>query len=133
MQQASIGLVRSPDELRGSTMITLGARRIVLAYDPEVDSPDLLRTVVQIARLAAVAAAHRDNAGEIVTAQEKIDEALATLSKIDTIEQAAGLISKSALKITSESGALRTEITRLLKQAAAALVGAKAGSPDVAA
>jgi hypothetical protein len=130
---ASIGLVRSPDQLRGNTLISLGARRIVLAYDAEADSPDLLRTVVQIVRLAAVAAAKRDDDGEIVTAQEKIDEALATLSKIDTIEQTAGLISKSALKISGESGALRTEITRLLRQAAAALVGAKVGSRDVAA
>jgi hypothetical protein len=111
----------------------LGARRIVLAFDPEADSPDLLRTVVQIVRLAAAAASKRDTDGEIVTAQEKIDEALVTLSKIDTIEQTAGLISKSALKISSESGTLRTEITRLLRQAAAALVGAKASGADVAA
>jgi hypothetical protein len=90
--------------------------------------------VVQLVRLAAIAVAQRDNTGEIRTAEEKIDEALATLSKIDSIEKTAGLISKSAIKIGSESGALRTEITRLLKQAATALIGAKAdGDSDVAA
>ena len=132
--QASIGLVRSTDQLNDNTLITLGARRIVVAYDPETDNPDLLRTVVQLVRLAAIAVAQRDNTGEIRTAEEKIDEALATLSKIDSIEKTAGLISKSAIKIGSESGALRTEITRLLKQAATALIGAKAdGDSDVAA
>jgi hypothetical protein len=131
---ASIGVVRSSDQLRGSGLITLGARRIVLAYDPENDSPELLRTVVQLVRLAAVSAARRDNAGQVETADEKINEALENLTKIDDIEKTAGLISKNVLKIASDSGVLRTEITRLLKQAAAALVGAKSdGTPDVAA
>jgi hypothetical protein len=131
---ASIGVVRSSAQLRGSGLITLGARRIVLAYDPETGSPELLRTVVQLVRLAAVSAARRDSAGQVETAEEKINEALENPTKIDDIEKTAGLISKNALKITSESGVLRTEITRLLKQAAAALVGAKSdGDSDVAA
>lgn len=131
---ASIGVVRSAEQLRGHTMIALGARRVVVAYDPETDSLDLLRTVVQIVRLAAVAAAQRDTSGEIQTAEEKITEALRTLSKIDTIEKAAGAITKSAAKISGESSALRTEITCLLRQAAAALSGAaQERSADVAA
>ena len=132
---ASIGLVRSAEQLNGNSLITLGARRIVLAYDPEADSPDLLRAVVQLSRLAAIAAARSDNSGEITSAQEKIDEALATLGKIDSIDKLASQISKSAIKISGESGGLRTELTRLLKQAAAALAGAKTegGASDVAA
>lgn len=131
--RASIGLVRSTDQLHGSTLVALGARRILLAYDPETDAPDLLRTVIQLVRLAAVAAARRDNIGEIHTAEEKINEALATLSRIDTIETTAGQIVKSATKISDESGALRTEITRLLKQAATALGGAQRGGSGSAA
>ena len=132
---ASIGLVRSPDQLNGNSMISLGARRIVLAYDPESDGPDLLRTVVQLSRLAAIAAARSDNSGEIHAAQEKIDEALVTLGKIDSIDKLASQISKSAIKISGDSGGLRTELTRLLKQAAAALAGVKTegGASDVAA
>ena len=132
---ASIGLVRSAEQLNGNSVITLGARRIVLAYDPEADSSDLLRTVVQLSRLAAVAAARSDNSGEIHAAQDKIDEALLTLSKIDSIDKLASQISKSAIKISGESDGLRTELTRLLKQAAAALAGAntEVGGADVAA
>lgn len=131
---ASIGLVPTAGQLNGHTMVALGARRIVVTYDPETDSIDLLRTVVQLVRLAAVAAARRDATGEIHTAEEKIAEALATLSTIDTIEKAAGAITKSAAKISGESSVLRTEITCLLKQAAAALLGAKeGGASDVAA
>ena len=47
---ASLGLVRSPDQLSGHSVITLGARRIVLAFDPETDDPELLRVVVQVAQ-----------------------------------------------------------------------------------
>jgi len=132
---ASIGLVRSRDQLNGNSMISLGARRIVVAYDPESDSPDLLRTVVQLSRLAAIAAARSDNSGEIHAAQEKIDEALVTLGQIDSIDKLASQISKSAIKISGDSGGLRTELTRLLKQAAAALAGVKTedGASDVAA
>ena len=131
---ASIGLVRFAEQLRGHTMIALGARRIVLAYDPETDRPDLLRTVVQVVRLAAVAVAQRAGGGELRIAEEKISAALAALSRIDTIETAAGAISKSAAKISGESGALRLEITCLLRQAAAALSGtADGGTPEVAA
>lgn len=131
---ASIGVVRSPEQLDGHVLVALGARRLVLAYDPETDPPDLIRTVVQLVRLAAVAAAHRDATGEIQTAEEKIGAALATLTRIDAIEKAAGSIAKSAVTVSSESGALRTEISCLLKQAAAALVGVQGGgSAEVAA
>jgi hypothetical protein len=80
---------------------------------------------VQLSRLAAIAAARSDNSSEIRSAQEKIDEALVTLGKIDSIDKLASQISKSAIKIGGESGGLRTDLTRMLKQAAAALAGAR--------
>ena len=93
--QASLGLVRSPDQLHGNGLQSYGSRRIVLAFDPENDDPDLLRTVVQLLRLSALSAAARQDSGEIQTAQEKVAEALALLSKIDGIKTTAGQIKKS--------------------------------------
>lgn len=84
----SLGLVRSADQLAGNSMQSFGARRIVLAFDSEIDDPDLLRTVIQLLRLSAIAASSRQDDGEIETAQEKIAEAI-TLSRIDEIKRLA--------------------------------------------
>ncbi len=62
---ASLGLVRNSDQLSGSTVQTITARRIVMAFDPETDDPAMLRTVVQLLRLAAIAANARQDEAEI--------------------------------------------------------------------
>jgi len=99
--------VRSPDQLHGNGLQSYGSRRIVLAFDPEQDDPDLLRTVVQLLRLSALSAAARQDGGEIQIAQEKVAEALALLSKIDGIKTTAGQIKKSATKTDAESDSWR--------------------------
>jgi len=124
--QASLGLVRSPDQLHGNGLQSYGSRRIVLAFDPENDDPDLLRTVVQLLRLGALSAAARQDSGEIQTAQEKVAEALALLGKIDGIKTTAGQIKRSATEIDTESDSLATDLARLLSQAQSALAGATA-------
>jgi hypothetical protein len=50
---ASLGLARSADQLGGQTLMTLGPRRIVLAFDPEQDDLSLVRCVIQLLRQAA--------------------------------------------------------------------------------
>ena len=57
--QASLGLVPTASLLQGSSVRCLGARRIVMAFDPDTDDPELLRTVVQLLRLGAIAATSR--------------------------------------------------------------------------
>jgi hypothetical protein len=81
---------------------------------------------VQLLRLSALSAAARQDSGEIQTAQEKVAEALALLSKIDGIKTTAGQIKKSATKIDTESDSLATDLARLLSQAQSALAGATA-------
>lgn len=125
---ASLGLVRSPDQNGAQTLRVLGSRRIVMAFDPDAEDPELLRTVVMLLRTVAIAASSRMGASEIATAEEKIADALVQLEKIDTIKTAANAIQKSATKIDSESTGIRTAIQRLLDQALVALAGASAGS-----
>ena len=104
-------MVRSPDQLHGNGLQSYGSRRIVLAFDPETDEPDLLRTVVQLLRLSALPAAARQDGGEIQTAQEKVAEALALLGRIGGVKTAtAGQIKKSATKIDAESDSLATDL-----------------------
>lgn len=121
--QASLGLARSREQLGGQSVQTLGPRRIVLAFDPERDDPQLLRSVVQLLRLAAEAADARVDTGEIATADEDIAEALTVLRRMDVFARAARDIRKGAQTVDSESVSLQAELTRLLAQARSALAG----------
>jgi len=118
---ASLGLVRTMEQNGGQSILVLGPRRIVMAFDPEHDDPSLLRTVVMLLRAAAIATNARTGATEIATAEEKIAAAIEQLGKIDEIQKCSGLIIKNAEKITGQSEAINTAIRRLLDQALTAL------------
>jgi hypothetical protein len=105
---ASLGLVRTPTQNGGQSIRVLGSRRIVLAFDPSNDDPELLRTVVILLRTSSLTASSRTGTTEIATAEEKITEALAQLAKIDGVKKLAGSIQQNAQKIDSESSALAT-------------------------
>lgn len=127
---ASLGLVRSPDQNGGHTIRTLGARRIVLAFDPTVDNPDILRTVVMLLRTAALSATSRRGDDRIDTAEEKLAEAVLQLDRLDEIKKAAGSIHKSADKVETGCTAVRSGIERLLADALAALANARNGDAE---
>lgn len=118
---ASLGLVRTTDQNGGRSIRVLGSRRIVLAFDPTSDDPDLVRTVVLLLRAAAVAAATRRGAEQLSTAEEKITAAVAQLDRIDDIKKAASSIHKNADKIETGCTAVTSGIQRLLSEALAAL------------
>ncbi|MDT5356628.1 MAG: hypothetical protein QOJ56_5160, partial [Mycobacterium sp.] len=65
-----------------------------------------------------------------VTAEEKVTEAIAELTKLDDVKKAAGSIQKNATKIESSCNAINSGIHRLLSDALAALVDAQTDSPD---
>jgi vacuolar-type H+-ATPase subunit E/Vma4 len=130
---AGLGVVRSASQNGGQTIRVLGQRRVVMAFDPGADDPEVLRTVVMLLRTVAIAASIRTGDSEIATAEERIDEALKQLEKIDTIKKAADTIQKSASKIESECTAISTAIRRLLDQAIVALTGNTSSRPGGAA
>lgn len=130
---ASLGLVRSAEQLGGHSLVSLGSRRLVLAFDPETDGVDLLRTVVQLLRLSAEAAARGRSSGEAHLAEEKIAEALAVLGRIDVVAKSAGLIRQHVSTISNEAEGLRVELSRLLTQAQSALGAATGTGADDAA
>lgn len=120
---ASLGLIRTPDQNGDQTIRVIGPRRVVMAFDPENDDPDLLRTVVMLLRTAALTASARKGAYQIATAEEKINEALAQLTKIDSVKKLAGTIQKNATKIDGECSSINSAIRALLDQALDALGG----------
>ena len=126
--QASLGLARSADQLGGQTLLTLGPRRIVLAFNPEKDDPNLVRCVVQLLRQAAEVAASRVGNGEIATADEAIGEALTALTALDKMKRIAGQIHNGASTVETEATTLQADLIRWLTRAKAAIAGAH---PDV--
>lgn len=121
---AALGIVRTRDQNEGSTVRVIGRRRVVLAFDPETDDPDLARTVVLLLRAAALSASVRMGEHEIATAEEKIAEAVEHLAKIDSIKKIAGTIQGNAQKIDRQCDGISSAIRRLLDQALNALAGA---------
>lgn len=128
--QASLGLIKSAAQAPGDGLVSLGPRRIVMAFDPEVDDPQLLRCVVQLLRLAAQAAAARVDSGEIATADELIAEAMTTVDRIGKIKKASGQIRANAGTIDTEADGVKTELLRQLSQARTALAGVHADRHD---
>jgi hypothetical protein len=129
---ASLGLVRTPDQNGGQSVRVIVARRVVIAYDPDQDDPDLLRTVIMLLRTAALTTSSRRGAEQIATAEEKITEAVAQVSKIDAIKKLAGSVQQNAAKIDGECAKLSADVRRLLDEALTALAGvdASATGPD---
>ncbi|AKS34791.1 hypothetical protein [Mycolicibacterium goodii] len=118
---ASLGLVPTPEQNGGQSIRTMGARRIVMAFDPRTDDPALLRTVVMLLRASALTASSRRGADEIATAEEKITEAVSQLAKIDKVKTLATSIQKNATRIETDCTGISSGIQRLLADALAAL------------
>ena len=119
--------MRTADQNGGHSIRVLGQRRVVIAFDPDADDPEVLRTVILLLRTVAIAASVRTGDAEIDTAEDKIAEAVAQLDKIDAIKKTAGTIQKGAVKIDSECTSITTSIRRLLDQASISLAGSPAG------
>lgn len=127
---ASIGIVRHPGQNAGQTVRVLGSRRIVLAFDPESEDPQLLRTVVLLQRAAALTAASRTGEAEIATAEERVLLAIDELGRLNAIKKLSGSIQKNAGSIDGECIKIGNNIRRLLDQAVSALDGARAAEGD---
>lgn len=126
---AALGVVRTIEQNGGQHVRVLGPRRVVVAFDPEQDEPELLRTVVQLLRAAALAASARSGGAEVTTATEHIAAATAQLSIIDNIKKAASGIQRSGLAIEGDCAKVTTGIRRSLDLALAALGAVGADSP----
>ncbi|WP_319431578.1 Fis family transcriptional regulator [Mycobacterium sp. RTGN5] len=126
---AALGLVRTTDQNGGQSIRVLGPRRIVLAFDPMSDDPDLVRTVLMLLRTAALAAQSRRGAPQMATAEEKITEAVAQLERLEDVKKTAGSIQKNAMKIESSCTGITSSIQRLLTDALVSLNEARDDAP----
>ena len=105
---ASIGIVRNAEQNKGQTIRVLGSRRVIVAFDPMANDIDLLRTVVQLVRTAALAASARRDVEGLETAEESIQAAVSLLDGINKIRKASGSVRKSADSIDKECNTVQT-------------------------
>jgi hypothetical protein len=127
---ASLGLVRTTEQNSGQILRVLGSQRLVLAFDPDYDTTDLLRTTLMLLKTTAIATVGRKGVPQTATAEEKITEALTRLMKIDKVKKASVAIQRSATTIETECTALNEAVRRLLDEALVALAGANAAGPE---
>jgi hypothetical protein len=118
---ASLGLVPTASQNGQETVRVLGPRRLVMAFDPDSDDPALLRTVVQLVRVAALAAAARHDDGSAQLAAERVAQALDELPRLERIRKAASSIRKGAEQIDGDADRVASQLGRLLAQAQHAL------------
>ncbi|EWT03343.1 Fis family transcriptional regulator [Intrasporangium oryzae NRRL B-24470] len=130
---ASIGVVRTAAQNKGQTIRVLGARRVVLAFDPASDDSDLLRTVVQLMRVSALAASSRRDVEGLETAEEQIGAATLLLDRINKIRSASGSIRKSADAIDKECNTVQSGVQSHLSKALDALAGVAMEAAELAA
>ncbi len=118
---ASLGIVRSPEQNGGETLRVLGPRRVVLAFDPDTDEPDLLRACVLLMRTASVTVVARSGGEQLATAAEKVQSALSKLEKLAIAKKSADLIRREATKIDKTVTDFATEVELVLAEAVTAL------------
>ena len=107
--------------LAGRSLQCIGVRRLVMAFDPDTDEPALLRSIVQLLRLSASAADARVDDAWAHTVEEKLNEALGTITKITDIHHSAGLVIRHAKTIERTASELESTLERLLSVARLAL------------
>lgn len=121
---ASLGLVPSSALNKGEVLRVLAPRRVVMAFDPEVDDASILRSVIQVLRMTAIATAARRGDVDVDGAMDRLSDALDALPTIDGIRKRAGAIRGHADHIDRDADKLQTTLNRILLQARTALAGA---------
>ncbi|WP_347353983.1 Fis family transcriptional regulator [Intrasporangium sp.] len=128
---ASVGVVRNVAQNKGQTIRVLGPRRVVVAFDPGVDEPDLLRTVVQLMRTSAVVASSRRDVEGLETAEESITAAMGLMERINAIRKASGSVRRGADTIDRECNTVQSGVERHLGKALDALRGVALEAADL--
>lgn len=122
--QASVGLVKYVDDNAGRVVRVIAPKRLVVAFDPTEDDPELLRTVMLLMRTVALTASGRFGIEEVTTANEHIREALSVIDDLDEAKRSANAIHGHATKIEQVVVKSMTAVQRELHAATNALTGA---------
>jgi hypothetical protein len=131
--QASIGIVAHRGAVPGGELVALlGPTRAVLAFDPDVDDPAVLRAVVQLLGLQAQRRLAEGRGGDLGEVDAHLVDARRVLSGMQDMVKTATSVRADASKLVGGLEAMSSTLGRLLDQAQAALKAAAAPGAAVA-
>ena len=130
-----IGLCKHLNDMpNGNRVLILDTQSIVLAFDPQIDDPELLILIYRMTKLHALSGSGIIDEVNIVEVNRNLEDAVKALSKFDLISKNASAIRNSADTITKEANEIRNSISDKLGAAQGAMnVGitlATLGQPD---
>jgi hypothetical protein len=117
-----LGMCKNIDDMpNGSRVLILDEQSIVIAFDPEVDDPNLLGLVYQMVRMATLSSTGQLDEVNVAEVKRAIDDAIKSLEKFDNITKSAAAVKNSADSIVKEANAIRTAISTNLGTAQASI------------
>lgn len=123
----SIGLVRHLADNHGSLMRVIGPKRVVLAFDPDVDDVEVLRTVVLLMKTGALATSGQFDSARVAEANGGIREAMSLIEGLDEAKKSAAAIRGHVDKIEFSVNKAAAGVQRELQRALNALSGPGTG------
>jgi prophage DNA circulation protein len=106
-----LGMCKNLNDMpNGSRVLILDEQSIVIAFDPEIDDPNLLGLVYQMVRMATLSSSGQLDEVNIAEVNRALDDALKALDKFDSITKSAAAVKNSADSIIKEANSIRTSI-----------------------
>ena len=123
-----IGLCKHLDDMpNANRILMLKDQSVVLAFDPEVDNPDLLRLTYQFVKMNTLSGAGVINELNIAEVNRCLEDAIRGLEKFNSISTKARSIYRIAAEIEDEANSLKKFTSGHLSSARSAM---KIDSPD---
>ena len=104
------------DMPNGSRLLILDPQSIVLAYNPEIDDPQLLALVYQVVKMNTLNNAGGFDGINMAEVNVSLQEALTALERFDELGKQVSAIENAAKKIRKEADDIRTSVSTHIGQ-----------------
>jgi hypothetical protein len=120
---AFLGLCKHLEDMpNGNRFLVLDTQSIVLAFNPEIDDPQILFLVYQMIKLNALSRVGRLGASNTLEVKRNLDEAMKSLEKFDGITKQVSAIRNSADSIAKDADLIRNAISDQLAAAQSSIL-----------
>lgn len=112
-----IGMCKHLSDMpNGSRLLILDAQSIVLAYNPDLDDPQLLALVYQVVKMNTLNNAGGFDGIDMAEVNVSLQEALKSLERFDALGKQVSAIENAAKSIRKEAGEIREAVeTRIMQ------------------
>ena len=117
------GLCKHLEDMpNGNRFLVLDTQSIVLAFNPEIDDPQILVLIYQMIKLNTLSRIGRLNSANTIEVKRNLDEAMKLLEKFDGISKQVSAIRNSADAIGKDANQIRNSISDQLTSAQASIM-----------